>query len=207
MKKIIFLILSLFCLFNVSYAKENEPLNLVSVVNKCSVVKDNIIVVPVRVISKNDGTLTTLIEEYTLGYIDNLRDNVDIRLTNIDGVSNVKIDNNRDSNGRSLIRYYIDEDLIARKLDDVFSFNIQIEFLDNVPDTYYVLGTEIVISDKEVCERVNGYQITELEKIEYIDLNQVDHKEIITNMIINVILIILVIIIFILIVLFCKRKK
>lgn len=207
MKKIIFFILSLFCLFNVSYAKENEPLNLVSVVNKCSVVKDNIIVVPVRVISRNDGTLTTLIEEYTLGYIDNLRDNVNIRLTNIDGVSNVKIDNNRDSNGRSLIHYYIDEDLIARKLDDVFSFNIQIEFLDNVPDTYYVLGTEIVISDKEVCERVNGYQITELEKTEYIDLNQIDHKDIITNMIINVILIILVIIIFILIVLLCKRKK
>lgn len=207
MKKIIFIILSLFCLVSISYAKENEPLNLVSVVNKCSVIDDNKIVVPVRVISKNDGTLTTLIDEYTLGYIDNLKDNVNIRLTNIEGVSNVTIDNNRDSNGRSLIRYYIEEDLSAKRLDDVFSFNIQIEFLDNVPDTYYVLGTEVIISDKEVCERINEYQITEVEKIEYVDLSQVDHSEMINNMIMKVILFILIIVVLILSVLLFKRKK
>lgn len=207
MKKIIFIILSLFCLVSISYAKENEPLNLVSVVNKCSVIDDNKIVVPVRVISKNDGTLTTLIDEYTLGYIDNLKDNVNIRLTNIEGVSNVTIDNNRDSNGRSLIRYYIEEDLSAKRLDDVFSFNIQIEFLDNVPDTYYVLGTEVIISDKEVCERINEYQVTEVEKIEYVDLSQVDHSEMINNMIMKVILFILIIVVLILSVLLFKRKK
>ena len=207
MKKIIFIILSLFCLVRISYAKENEPLNLVSVVNKCSVIDDNKIVVPVRVISKNDGTLTTLIDEYTLGYIDNLKDNVNIRLTNIEGVSNVTIDNNRDSNGRSLIRYYIEEELSAKKLDDVFSFNIQIEFLDNVPDSYYVLGTEVIISDKEVCERVNEYQVIEVEKIEYVDLSQVDHSEMINNMIIKVILFILIIVVLILSVLLFKRKK
>ncbi len=207
MKKIIFIILSLFCLVSISYAKENEPLNLVSVVNKCSVIDDNKIVVPVRVISKNDGTLTPLIDEYTLGYIDNLKDNVNIRLTNIEGVSNVTIDNNRDSNGRSLIRYYIEEELSAKKLDDVFSFNIQIEFLDNVPDTYYVLGTEVIISDKEVCERINEYQVTEVEKIEYVDLSQVDHSEMINNMIIKVILFTLIIVVLILSVLLFKRKK
>lgn len=207
MKKIIFIILSLFCLVSISYAKENEPLNLVSVVNKCSAIDDNKIVVPVRVISKNDGTLTPLIDEYTLGYIDNLKDNVNIRLTNIRGVSKVTIDNNRDSNGRSLIRYYIEEELSAKKLDDVFSFNIQIEFLDNIPDTYYVLGTEVIISDKEVCERVNEYQITEVEKIEYVDLSQVDHSEMINNMIIKVILFTLIIVVLILSVLLFKRKK
>lgn len=199
--------MSLFCLFSISYAKENEPLNLVSVVNKCSVIDDNTIVVPVRVISKNDGTLITLIEEYTLGYIDNLKDNVNIRLTNIEGVSNIEIDNNRDSNGRSLIRYYIEEDLSANKLDDVFSFNIQIEFLDNVPDTYYVLGTEVIISDQDVCERVNGYQITEVEKIEYVDLSQVDHREMINDLILKVIICLLIAIIIVLVFLLNRKKK
>ena len=199
--------MSLFCLFSISYAKENEPLNLVSVVNKCSVIKDNTIVVPVRVISKNDGTLTTLIEEYTLGYIDNLKDNVNIRLTNIEGVSNIEIDNNRDSNGRSLIRYYIEEDLSANKLDDVFSFDIQIEFLDNVPDTYYVLGTEVIISDQDVCEIVNGYQITEVEKLEYVDLSQVDHREMINDLILKVIICLLIAIIIVLVFLINRKKK
>lgn len=199
--------MSLFCLFSISYAKENEPLNLVSVVNKCSVIKDNTIVVPVRVISKNDGTLITLIEEYTLGYIDNLKDNVNIRLTNIEGVSNIEIDNNRDSNGRSLIRYYIEEDLSANKLDDVFSFNIQIEFLDNVPDTYYVLGTEVIISDQDVCEIVNGYQVNELEKIKYVDLSKVDHTDMINYLIVKVIICLLIVIIIVLVFLLIRKKK
>ncbi|MGN1370839.1 MAG: hypothetical protein ACI4XM_00960 [Candidatus Coprovivens sp.] len=206
MKKIIFFILSLFCLLSISYAKENDPLNLVSVVNKCSVIDNNAIVVPVKVISKNDGTLTTLIEEYTLGYIDNLKDDVNIRLTNIEGVSNVKIDNNRDSNGRSLIRYYIEENLSAKKLDDVFSFNIQIEFLDNVPDTYYILGTEVIISDQDICERVNGYQVNEVEKIEYVDLSKVDHADVVNELIMKFVIGLLIIII-ILIFLLIRKKK
>ena len=198
--------MSLFCLLSISYAKENDPLNLVSVVNKCSVIDNNAIVVPVKVISKNDGTLTTLIEEYTLGYIDNLKDNVNIRLTNIEGVSNVKIDNNRDSNGRSLIRYYIEEDLSAKKLDDVFSFNIQIEFLDNVPDTYYILGTEVIISDQDVCEIVNGYQVNEVEKIEYVDLSKADHTDIFNGVIFKFIIGLLIVIILLIFLLIRKKK-
>lgn len=198
--------MSLFCLLSISYAKENDPLNLVSVVNKCSVIDNNAIVVPVKVISKNDGTLTTLIEEYTLGYIDNLKDNVNIRLTNIEGVSNVKIDNNRDSNGRSLIRYYIEEDLSAKKLDDVFSFNIQIEFLDNVPDTYYILGTEVIISDQDVCEIVNGYQVNEVEKIEYVDLSKADYTDIFNGVIFKFIIGLLIVIILLIFLLIRKKK-
>ena len=207
MKKLFFIVISLFCLIGNVLAKDNEPLKLVSMVNKCSVIKDNTIVVPVRVITKNSGTLTNLIEEYTLGYIDNNKDIVKVRLTDINGVSNVILDNNRDSNGRSLIRYYIEKDLSANKLDNVFSFNLQVEFINQVPDTYYVLGTEIVISDKEVCEEVNGYKINEVEKIKYIDFSKVDHTEMINDLIVKVVIGLLVVTIIVLVFLLIRKKK
>lgn len=207
MKKLFFIVISLFCLIGNVLAKDNEPLKLVSIVNKCSVIKDNTIVVPVRVITKNSGTLTNLIDEYTLGYIDNNKDIVKVRLTDINGVSNVTLDNKRDSNGRSLIRFYIEKDLSANKLDNVFSFNIQVEFTHKVPDTYYVLGTEIVISDKEVCEEVNGYKINEIEKIKYIDFSKVDHTEMINDLIVKVVIGLLVVTIIILVFLLIRKKK
>ena len=76
--------------------------------------------------------MTDLINEYTLGYVDNDRDNVVIRITNISGVQNVSVDNNRDSKGRSLIRYYVDKEIKGKKLDTIFEFDMQIEFLNMI---------------------------------------------------------------------------
>lgn len=207
MKRVLLFIVSLFMIFGNVSAKNVEPLELVTVVNKCSVVRDNSIVVPVRVVSKNNGELSTLIDEYTLDYVDNHRDNIDINITNIEGVSNVIVDNNRDGNGRSLIRYYIDEDIKGNKLDTIFSFDIQVKFLDSVPDSMYILGTEVIISDKEVCEEINGYQVSEIEKVKYVDLSKVDHSEMINSFITKCIIGILIVVIIILIVLLKRKKK
>ena len=175
MKKLLFIISCLFLLSGSVVAKGNDVLKVVSLVNKCSVVEENIVVIPVSVIGLNDGSLTTLINEYSLGYIDNDRDNVKINMTNINGVLDVVVDNNRNSEGRSLINYYLSEDIEATKLDKIMSFNIQIEFINEVPTNYYVLGSEVLLADEKICEEINGYKINEVEKIKYVDLSEIDN--------------------------------
>lgn len=207
MKKMFFIIVCLFCLIGNVYAEDKEPLKLVSIVNKCSVVKDNTIVVPVRVVSKNSGSLTSLINEYTLDYIDNKKDEVTIKITDVYGVENVFLDNNRDSNGRSLIRYYIEEDMIKEKASEAFSFNLHIEFFNDIPDKYYVLGNDIVIGSEDVCEYINGFQVNEIERVEYVYYPKINHSDMINNLIIKIILVVLGIVIIILSYLLYRKKK
>lgn len=207
LKKILFILSSFMLVVGSAYAKENEPLYLVKVTNRCSVVSDNRIVVPVRVISENKGVLTSLIDEYALGYVDNNRDTMKVKITDIKGIDNVILDSKRDGYGRSLILYSLLEDLEANSLDEIVSFNIQVEFISQVPDTYYVLGNEVIISNEEVCREINGYEVKEIEKIKYVDLSKVDHSEMINDLITKVVIGILVIVIIILGIGLIKRKK
>lgn len=208
MRKLIFIICLLFLFIGNINAKENEVLKVFSLTNECNIVEDNIVVIPVNVIALNNGSLTTLINEYSLGYIDNDKDNVIIRITNINGVRDIIVDSNRNSESRSRINYFLDEDINANKLENIFSFNIQIEFINEIPDTYYVLGKEVLLSsDKKICEDINGYEITEVEKIKYVDLSKVDHTEMINDLITKVIIWILIVIIIVLCVMLWRRKK
>ena len=166
MRKLVFIICLLFLFIGNINAKENEVLKVFSLTNECNIVEDNIVVIPVNVIALNNGSLTTLINEYSLGYIDNDKDNVIIRITNINGVRDIIVDSNRNSESRSRINYFLDEDINANKLENIFSFNIQIEFINEIPDTYYVLGKEVLLSsDKKICDDINGYEITEVENM------------------------------------------
>jgi hypothetical protein len=208
MRKLIFIICLLFLFIGNINAKENEVLKVFSLTNECNIVEDNIVVIPVNVIALNNGSLTTLINEYSLGYIDNDKDNVIIRITNINGVRDIIVDSNRNSESRSRINYFLDEDINANKLENIFSFNIQIEFINEIPDTYYVLGKEVLLSsDKKICDDINGYEITEVEKIKYVDLSKVDHTEMINDLITKVIIWILIVIIIVLCVMLWRRKK
>ena len=208
MRKLIFIICLLFLFIGNINAKENEVLKVFSLTNECNIVEDNIVVIPVNVIALNNGSLTTLINEYSLGYIDNDKDNVIIRITNINGVRDIIVDSNRNSESRSRINYFLDEDINANKLENIFSFNIQIEFINEIPDTYYVLGKEVLLSsDKKICDDINGYEITEVEKIKYVDLSKVDHTEMINDLITKVIIWILIAIIIVLCVMLWRRKK
>lgn len=208
MKKLILIICFLFVFIGNVDAKENEVLKIISLTNECSVVNDNVVVIPVSVVALNDGSLTTLINEYSLGYIDNDKDNVIMKITNINGVGDIVIDSKRNSEGRSRINYYLDSDINATKLEEVFSFNIQLEFIDEIPDTYYVLGKEVLLSsDNEICEEINGYKITEVEKVKYVDLSETDHSDMINDYIIKIVICVLIVIIIILSILLIKKKK
>ncbi len=208
MKKLILIICFLFVFIGNVDAKENEVLKIISLTNECSVVNDNVVVIPVSVVALNDGSLTTLINEYSLGYIDNDKDNVIMRITNINGVGDIVIDSKRNSEGRSRINYYLDSDINATKLEEVFSFNIQLEFIDEIPDTYYVLGKEVLLSfGNEICEEINGYKITEVEKVKYVDLSETDHSDMINDYIIKIVICVLIVIIIILSILLIKKKK
>jgi hypothetical protein len=156
------------------------------------------------VLSRNEGTLTDLINEYTLGYVDNDRDNVVIRITNISGVQNVSVDNNRDSKGRSLIRYYVDKEIKGKKLDTIFEFDMQIEFLNSVPDSISILENSVVISSKDVCDKINGYRVNEVEKIMYVDVikNENSNKKLFL-----VIIVLLIVIIFVLGIILIRKSK
>lgn len=208
MKKLILIICFLFVFIGNVDAKENEVLKIISLTNECSVVNDNVVVIPVSVVALNDGSLTTLINEYSLGYIDNDKDNVIMKITNINGVGDIVIDSKRNSEGRSRINYYLDSDINATKLEEVFSFNIQLEFIDEIPDTYYVLGKEVLLSfGNEICEEINGYKITEVEKVKYVDLSETDHSDMINDYIIKIVIGVLIVIIIILSILLIKKKK
>ncbi len=206
MKKILFIIIGIFSFIGSVYAN-NEPLELVSIVNRCSVIKDNTITIPVNVVSINDGNLTTLIDEYTLGYVYNLDEDVLVKIIDVEGISSIKLDTEHNSDGMSLIRYHIDEDIESLKNNLVFSFTLQVEFRNEIPSTYSVLGNEVIIGNDDLCQYINGYEVKESVRVDYRDLASVDHTEMIEDIVTGCIIGILVIVIIILTVLLIRKKK
>lgn len=171
MKKF-FLFITLLLFFNVGYVEASKNVELVGVFNKCSVVKDNRVSIKVDVLSKEDGLLTSLIPEYTLGMIDNDRESMEVVLRDIKGnkIKYVLLDYNRDSDGRSYIKYKVSDDLEFKQLDTIMSFYIDVKFNDEIPETFEILGNKVVLSDSSlVCETINGYKVTEVEKNVYIE--------------------------------------
>lgn len=171
MKKILFIIISLTCL--ISNVNASGVVKLVSVTNKCSVVSGNMIIIPVNVFSRTDGILTSIVDKYTLGMVDNNQDSMIVNISDIEGdnISSLVVDTKRDSNNQSYIYYSIIEDMNVNKLDKLMSFNLQIEFTKEIPDSYEILGTKVVLGDEEFCELVNGYKVDIIESIKYKEVN------------------------------------
>lgn len=205
MKKVLLIII---CLFTFNIVNASDSFDIIPISNRCNVVKDNKIVVPVRVVVTNDGVISNLIDKYTLGYIDNNRDNMKVSVSDVIGDFEVYIDHNRDSEGRSLLYYSVIEDINVKKNEQIMSFNLEIEYLNEVPSTYYLFGNEIVISkDKNLCNTINGYEIKEIERKVYVDLSKVDHTEMINDLITKAIICILIIIVIVLSIIIWRRKK
>ncbi len=172
MKKLLFIIIGLTCL--ISNVSASGVVKLVSVTNKCSVVSDNVVTIPVNVFSRTDGILTSVVDKYTLGMIDNKQDSMIVNISDIEGdnISSLVIDTKRDSNNQSYIYYSIIDDMNLNKLDKLMSFNIQIEFTQEIPDSYDVLGTKVTLGDEEICELVNGHKVDIIESVIYKELNK-----------------------------------
>ena len=158
--------------------------------DKCVVVESNKAIVPVKVISLEEGTLPTNIEKNVLGKVLNSKD-LEVSITNLESkyVNKISIDTLRTEDNLSNIYYSMDSNDGHAKLkefDELMSFELVYKF-DEVPSSINVLGNNIYINNTSVCEKINGY------KTEYID-NSSSIEDGITNYIPIVVCIILAII-------------
>ena len=112
MKKILFIILSLFMLMG-HVSAESKVTSFYTVTNKCVVVKDNKVVVPVTVRVDNDKLkLSKLMKEINIGYITNYEDVLKSNIYNVDNDNvDIFIDYKRNSEGKSLVYFSLVEDM------------------------------------------------------------------------------------------------
>lgn len=207
MKKILFLILSLFMLVG-HVSAESKVTSFYTVTNKCVVVKDNKVVVPVTVRVDNDKLkLSKLMKEINIGYITNYEDVLKSNIYNVDNDNvDIFIDYKRNSVGKSLVYFSLVEDMELKRHDTLVNFNIGIEIIkDTTINKLDIFGNEVIVADEATCEIVNGYKVTEVERI--IDLSEVDHTEYIKDLIKNIVIVVLSIVSIICIILLIRKKK
>ena len=207
MKKILFIILSLFMLMG-HVSAESKVTSFYTVTNKCVVVKDNKVVVPVTVRVDNDKLkLSKLMKEINIGYITNYEDVLKSNIYNVDNDNvDIFIDYKRNSVGKSLVYFSLVEDMELKRHDTLVNFNIGIEIIkDTTINKLDIFGNEVIVADEVTCEKINGYKVTEVERI--VDLREVDHTEYIKNLIKNIVIVVLSIVSIICIVLLIRKKK
>jgi len=187
---------------------ESKVTSFYTVTNKCVVVKDNKVVVPVTVRVDNDKLkLSKLMKEINIGYITNYEDVLKSNIYNVDNDNvDIFIDYKRNSVGKSLVYFSLVEDMELKRHDTLVNFNIGIEILkDTTINKLDIFGNEVIIADEVTCEKINGYKVTEVERI--VDLREVDHTEYIKNLIKNIVIVVLSIISIICIILLIRKKK
>jgi len=209
MKKILFVILSIFMLVG-SVNAESKVTSYYTITNKCAVVKDNKAVIPVIVkVDNAELKLSKLLEEIKIDYITNYKDVLNLNIYDVNKeYIDVYVDYNRTKEGKSLIYFSIEEDLELKRHDELVSFNIGVEILSDYEiNKMDVFGNEVLLSDEKTCEEINGFKVTEVEKIKYIDLSKADHKEYFEDLISNFIIMVLTISLIVCIVLLVRKKK
>ncbi len=183
MKKIMFIILSIFMLVG-NVSAESYVTSFYTVTNKCAVVKDNKVVIPVSVkVDNNKLNLTKLMEKTKIDYVTNYEDvlKLNIYAINNDNV-NVYVDYKRNSVGESLVYFNILEDMTLKRHDELVGFNIGVEILNDVEiNKMNVFGNEVVFADEKTCEKINGFKVTQIEKI--VDINETDHSKYLNDVI------------------------
>lgn len=170
MKKILFILLFLLGMAPV-YAK--EPARLVTLTNQCGVLKEDTLVVPVEVVSLNDGGMSKLISEYVLGEMEN-QDTFTIEVKNLESksVASIEIDKLKDSQSYSHVKYRLTDDVDLAKGETLATFDLKVKFQEEVPDTIFVLGNEIHVSmDESICALINGYKVDVVEYEKVIEHN------------------------------------
>lgn len=207
MKKILFIILSLFMLIG-NVNAESKVTSFYTVTNKCVVVKDNKVVIPVTVRVDNDKLkLSKLMKEINIGYITNYDDVLKSNIYNVDNDNvDIFIDYKRNSAGKSLVYFSLVEDMELKRHDTLVNFNIGIEIIkDTTINKLDIFGNEVIVADEVTCEKINGFKVTEVERI--VDLRETDHTEYIKDLIKNIVIVVLSIVSIICIVLLIRKKK
>lgn len=209
MKKIIFLLFSLFMLVG-NVSAESKVTSFYTVTNKCAVVKDNKAVIPVIVRLDNDKMkFSSFMEQMRIGYVTNYEYVIDL---NIYGVSkdniDVYVDYKRNSVGESLVYFDVSEDMELNRHDELVSFNIGVDIISDTTVTKMnVFDNEVILADDKTCEILNGFKVTEVEKIKYVDLSEIDHKEYFKDLFSKILIGILSLGLIVCIILLIKKKK
>ena len=178
MKKILFLIISMFMLVS-NVSATTYITSYYTVTNKCAVIKDNKAVIPVTVKANSDDLkISKLMKEHRIDFIDN-RDVLKLRIYDISNEKlDVYVDYLKNDEAESFIIFTVPEDMELDRHDTLVSFNIEVEILNDAKiNKMNVLGNEVVLGDEKTCEDINGFKIDEVETIKYVDLSKVDHSE------------------------------
>lgn len=209
MKQILFLLLSLFMLVG-NVRAESKVTSFYTVTNKCAVVKDNKVVIPVTVRLDSDKMkFSSLMEQMRIGYVTNYEDVIDL---NIYGVNkediDVYVDYKRNSVGESLVYFTVSEDTELTRHDELVSFNIGVDIISDTTVTKMnVFDNEVILADDKTCEILNGFKVTEVEKIKYVDLSEIDHKEYFKDLFSKILIGILSLGLIVCIILLIRKKK
>ncbi len=178
MKKILFLIISMFMLVS-NVSATTYITSYYTVTNKCAVIKDNKAVIPVTVKANSDDLkISKLMKEHRIDFIDN-RDVLKLRIYDISNEKlDVYVDYLKNDEDESFVIFTVPEDMELDRHDTLVSFNIEVEILNDAKiNKMNVLGNEVVLGDEKTCEDINGFKIDEVETIKYVDLSKVDHSE------------------------------
>lgn len=187
---------------------ESKVTSFYTVTNKCVVVKDNKVVVPVTVRVDNDKLkLSKLMKEINIGYITNYEDVLKSNIYNVDNDNvDIFIDYKRNGEGKSLVYFSLVEDMELKRHDTLVNFNIGIEIIkDTTINKLDIFGNEVIVADEVTCEKINGFKVTEVKRI--VDLSETDHTEYIKDLIKNIVIVVLSIVSIICIILLIRKKK
>ena len=162
MKKIIICLIALISpLFVMA---KDESAKVIPIIPRCVYASDKEIVVPVEVISQNDGIIDNRLDRYIIGKVDNTYGNIIINKIS-DKVYNLEVDSLKDSNNYSNVYFSLNNISKLRRYKEmgkVMSFNIIFK-VEKIPKKIYVLGTEIIVNkDKRVCQKLNYYNSKEV---------------------------------------------
>ena len=162
MKKIIICLIALISpLFVMA---KDESAKVIPIVPRCVYASDREIVVPVEVISQNDGIIDNRLDRYIIGKVDNTYGNIIINKISDKGY-NLEVDSLKDSNNYSNVYFSLNNISKLRRYKEmgkVMSFNIIFK-VEKIPKKIYVLGTEIIVNkDKRVCQKLNYYNSKEV---------------------------------------------
>ncbi len=162
MKKIIICLIALISpLFVMA---KDESAKVIPIIPRCVYASDREIVVPVEVISQNDGIIDNGLDRYIIGKVDNTYGNIKINKISDKGY-NLEVDSLKDSNNYSNVYFSLNNISKLRRYKEmgkVMSFNIIFK-VEKIPKKIYVLGTEIIVNkDKRVCQKLNYYNSKEV---------------------------------------------
>ena len=163
---------------------ESKVTSFYTVTNKCAVVKDNKAVIPVTVRLDNDKMkFSNLMEQMKIGYVTNYEDVLDLNIYGINKEGmDVYVDYKRNGEGKSLVYFNILEDMTLKRHDELVSFNIGVEILNDTSiNKMDIFGNEVVFADEMTCEKINGFKVTQIEKI--VDINETDHSKYLNSVI------------------------